>query len=111
MGNDILENELKNINGLEVYGFVSKEKLEELYRTSSLFVQPALDEPWGLVFLEALLCQLPIVGLDRNAFPELSGNGRFGFACKEEDPQLLAELLEEALSKPTRFFQNLARGT
>ena len=49
-----------------------------------------------ILFSEALLCQLPIVGLDRNAFPAACQvNGRFGFACKEEDPQLLAELLEE----------------
>jgi glycosyltransferase involved in cell wall biosynthesis len=103
VGNDTLQKQLKNITGLEVHGFVSKEKLEELYLASSLFVQPALDEPWGLVFLEALLYQLPIVGLARNAFPELSGNGRFGFACEEEDPQLLADLLEKALSNPSHL--------
>lgn len=89
-----------DLPNLTTYGFVEIEKLQSLFETHSLFLMPALNEPWGLVYLEALACQMPIVGLDRNSFPEISGNGLYGIALKDTDPAALAELLLKCFASP-----------
>jgi glycosyltransferase involved in cell wall biosynthesis len=86
-----------------VLGFVSVEELQELFNTHSLFLMPALNEPWGLVYLEAMACKMPIMGLTRNSFPELSGHGKYGFAIDEADPAMLAHALVEAFRNPERL--------
>jgi glycosyltransferase involved in cell wall biosynthesis len=59
-----------------------------------------LNEPWGLVYIEAMLCKMPIVGINRNSFPELSGYGRFGKGIEHPDPYELADVIVNLLSNP-----------
>jgi len=92
-----------NLPNTTVLGFVSLEQLQELFQTHSLFVLPALNEPWGLVYLEAMACKMPIVGLNRNAFPELSGYGAYGFGIDEPDAAALGEVLVAAFRDPQRL--------
>lgn len=77
----------------------------ELFRKAALYVMPALHEPNGITYLEALANRTPIVGLDRFALPEFTGNGSWGFMAAEPDPNLLADTLEEALSDKERLRQ------
>ncbi len=91
-----------NIN---VLGFVSLEELQALFDSHSLFLMPAFNEPWGLVYLEAMVCKMPIMGLERNSFPELSGNGRFGFNITSEDPAVLGDAIVDAFSDLTRLHE------
>lgn len=85
---------LKPSPGIRVLGHVSIETLQELFNTHTLFLMPALNEPWGLVYLEAMLCKMPIMGLDRNGFPELSGHGKFGFSiATATDDEIAAQIL------------------
>ena len=83
---------------IKVYGFISTDELQNIFNKCSLFLMPALNEPWGLVYLEALACKIPIVGLNRNSFPEISQNGKYGFGLEDEDPEKLCKILIEAFS-------------
>lgn len=58
---------------------------------------PALCEPNGITYLEALANKTPIVGLNRFAFPEFSGYGKYGFICPCDDPKTLSCVLKNAL--------------
>lgn len=58
---------------------------------------PAINEPWGLVYLEALSCKTPIIGLNRNAFPEICNFGQYGFILEKPDPEELANVIMAAL--------------
>lgn len=86
-------------------GFVPLAKLQELFDTHSLFMMPAIYEPWGLVYLEAMSCKMPIMGLNRNSFPELSGYGQYGFAIDEPDPKAIAKTIVDIFSDCTRLKQ------
>jgi glycosyltransferase involved in cell wall biosynthesis len=77
---------------------LSWEELEDLFNSASLFAMPALYEPWGLVYLEALACRTPILGLNRNALPEFTQNGKFGFLIDEPSPSAVANALCAALA-------------
>lgn len=103
VGQDDKADELRGLAGVTSFGFMPYEKLTRLFAEASLFVMPALCEPWGLVYLEALASRTPIVGLDRFAFPEISGAGSFGFACSDPDPARLADTILEALSNTERL--------
>jgi glycosyltransferase involved in cell wall biosynthesis len=84
--------------GIKTLGFVSIQILQELFNSHSLFLMPATNEPWGLVYLEALACKTPIMGLNRNAFPELSGHGKYGYILNNETPEELAGQLLKVMN-------------
>ncbi len=79
------------------------EELQDLYRSATLLVQPMLNDPWGQVFLEAMVSRTPVVGLNRNGLPEITGHGRYGFLVDRAEPGALAAAIVEALSDPTRL--------
>jgi len=87
-----------NLPNVKTYGFISIEELQNIFNESSLFLMPAINEPWGLVYLEALACKMPIVGLNRNSFPEISGYGEYGFGIDDINPNKLSEVLIQAFS-------------
>jgi glycosyltransferase involved in cell wall biosynthesis len=82
---------------------LSWRELEALFNTSSLFAMPAIYEPWGLVYLEALACRTPVLGLNRNALPEFTQNGKFGFLVDEPTAEAVASALRDALSDTNRL--------
>lgn len=91
--------------GITSLGFISLEELQELFNTHSLFLMPAINEPWGLVYLEALACKMPIIGLNRNAFPELSGYGKHGYILKDETSSELSNQLLKVMASPEELKQ------
>jgi glycosyltransferase involved in cell wall biosynthesis len=78
-------------------------ELQRLYRDSALLVQPMLNDPWGQVYLEAMVSRTPVMGLCRNGLPELVDGGRHGFLVDRPDPQALAEAIVSAISDPARL--------
>ncbi len=86
-------------------GHVPWEELQQLFNDAALYAMPATAEPWGLVYLEALACKTPILGLNRHAIPELTGHGRYGFMAAKSDAQSVAETILNAF----RDFQRLQK--
>jgi glycosyltransferase involved in cell wall biosynthesis len=78
-------------------------ELQSLYRGASLLVQPMLNDPWGQVYLEALMSRTPVLGLDRNGLPEIVAGGRCGFLVERPDPRLIAEAILDAVADPERL--------
>lgn len=95
---------------IRFFGHVPLADLQGLYRESTLLVQPMLNDPWGQVYLEALVSRTPVVGLRRNGLPEICGDGRFGFLVDRVEPQALADMIVEALSDPDRLARMGAEG-
>jgi glycosyltransferase involved in cell wall biosynthesis len=81
-----------------------------LYRQAALFVQPMLNDPWGQVYLEALVSRTPVLGLNRNGLPEIIKNGRHGFLVEEANAEALAAAMLDAMSDPHRLDRMGLRG-
>lgn len=79
--------------------------LETLYRDAALLVQPMLNDPWGQVYLEALVSRTPVLGLDRNGLPEIVCGGRHGFLVAQPDPAAIAAAILDATADPARLEQ------
>jgi glycosyltransferase involved in cell wall biosynthesis len=86
--------------GVRVLPRVDVRTLQGLFEAASLFAMPAIWEPWGLVYLESLLCRTPVLGLRRNALPEITADGRFGFLVDKADPRPIASEILRALAHP-----------
>jgi glycosyltransferase involved in cell wall biosynthesis len=89
-----------DIPQVTVTGHISWTELRNLFHQASLFAMPALHEPWGLVYLEALACKLPILGLNRNSLPEITQNGQFGYLVDVPAKEEIAHAIERAFSDP-----------
>ncbi len=85
------------------FGFLELPELQALFERASLFAMPAVQEPWGLVLIEALLCKTPLLGLNRGAFPEIARQGRFGFVVEEPTADAVAAGVLEAFSDTSRL--------
>lgn len=95
--------EIVGLAGVRGTGWISAEELQALYEQASLFVMPAMYEPWGLAYLEALACRTPLMGLARNAYPEISEHGRFGFVAASTEAEAFARELLGALDDTDRL--------
>jgi glycosyltransferase involved in cell wall biosynthesis len=58
--------------GLEVTGYVTRERLRELYRSARVFVYPSRFEGFGIPPLEAMACGAPVLATRTGAIPEFA---------------------------------------
>ncbi len=58
---------------IDVLGYVSAAKLEDLYRRARIFAFPSLDEGFGMPVLEAMAHRIPVVTSHCSALPEVAG--------------------------------------
>jgi glycosyltransferase involved in cell wall biosynthesis len=98
------------IQNVRVTGYISWDELQELYDKASLFAMPALYEPWGQVYVEALQCKAPILGLNRNSLPEITDQGKYGILIDEPVPEAVAEGLIWAFENPEKLEQMALKG-
>ncbi len=91
-------------------------ELSAVLTAGTVFVCPSVYEPLGIVNLEAMACELPVVGTNTGGIPEVVADGETGWIVPIEqlqdgtgtpvDPDRfvadLAATLTEALSDPLR---------
>ncbi len=92
-------------DGVEIIGRVAKDAangqatLSDLYRRADVFCMPSLFEPFGVVFIEAMLHGVPCIGSDRCAIPEIISHGETGWVVPLDDIDALRVRLIAALSR------------
>lgn len=91
------------MDGVDYYYNMPRAKTKELFKECTLYTMPAISEPNGITYLEALANKAPIVGLNRYSIPEFTGNGKYGFISKEDDADSLANIIIDALSNKNRL--------
>lgn len=62
------------VNDIEVTGYVSPERLADLYDRASIFAFPSLDEGFGMPILEAMVRGIPVITSNRSATAEVAGD-------------------------------------
>jgi glycosyltransferase involved in cell wall biosynthesis len=82
-------------NGVEYVGEVNDQQKNVLLGSAAALVVPIeWEEPFGIVFAEALACGTPVICSPRGALPEFIENGIHGFHIHsvEEGIQAIAKL-------------------
>jgi len=86
--------------GVTNLGLVPLEAVERLLCEATLFVLPTLREPFGIAFLDAMLCKVPCVGTQVGAVPEILGDA--GICVAPADAEALAAAISALLDDPAR---------
>jgi|SRR5579872_1811567 len=88
--------------GVDIVGRIPLEEVARYYRCASVFCLPTLNEPFGLVFLEAFSYGLPVVATQLGAIPEIVADGSSGYLVAPQSSSELAQALELLLGDPKR---------
>jgi len=90
----------RNIPGVRFVGRLELHEVAEQLSGASLFVMPSYYEPFGIAFLDAMICGLPCIGTSVGAAPEIIADGETGFIVPPNHPEALAEKICTILSSP-----------
>lgn len=89
-----LAQELGVADKVRFMGKVPIDDLPDLYRAADIFALPSTGEGFGIVFLEAMACGIPAIGLNIGGAPDALADGELGICVDEQDfPAALARAL------------------
>jgi glycosyltransferase involved in cell wall biosynthesis len=95
-----LASELRLAEAVRFTGALSDDRLELLYRQADIFCLPSVQEGFGIAFLEAMACGLPVVATHASAIPEVVPDRRAGLLVAPADVAALTHALIELLARP-----------
>jgi len=81
-------------------GVISQAEVIKWYQKASVFVCPSFYEPLGIVNLEAMSCETPVVASNVGGIPEAIQNGRNGILVPPGNVVELARSIQYLLDNP-----------
>lgn len=93
----------KDCDNVNFLGFVTRDKLAELYNKCDVFVFPTLGEGYGLVILEALSCGLPCIVSNLAGGNDAISDGNNGFVFTAGDDDALRSKIEWFIEHPNEI--------
>ena len=81
-------------------GYIPEEEKAAHYRLADAFVMPGRGEGFGIVYLEAMACGIPVVASKADASREAVLGGQLGVLADPANPQEIRAAIKEALSRP-----------
>ncbi len=85
---------------IQFRGFVPEETKYQLLQAADVFVLPSLHEAFGLVYLEAMHCGLPVVAGRPGGQEDYLSDGRTGFLVPHADIDALVAALQRLVIDP-----------
>lgn len=83
-----------------LHGFVTDEKLEELYEQADCVLAPSLYESFGLVYLEAINHNKPLIAIGQGAITELFEKDNEVLLASIVNPKEIIDLLKKLKNQP-----------
>ena len=79
-------------------GQVASNELPDYFALADVYAMPSTGEGFGIVFLEAAACSLPVIGGNRDGSLDALADGALGRAIDPDDSEALAGAIIAALS-------------
>jgi starch synthase len=89
-------------NVLWLAEMVPVDEVVELYSHAAVFACPSIYEPFGLINLEAMACETPVVASAVGGIPEVVEDGVSGVLVPPGRPAALAAAIRALLADPER---------
>lgn len=91
-----LAKKLKVEKKLHFTGFVPEKDMTKYYSSADVFVLPSLYEPFGIVLLEAMACETPVVAAGSGGIPEVVDKS--GIIVKPRNEKQIAKGVNDLLA-------------
>lgn len=78
-------------------GRVSEEELPDYYRASDLFIMPSKGEGFGIVYLEAMACGLPVIAGSQDGSVDALRNGELGILINPDSVSEAADAIRTVM--------------
>ncbi len=77
-----------------------RRDVARIMAAADVYTMPSFEEPFGVVFLEAMAMRLPVIGVDNGGTPEVVEHGRAGLLSPPWDVPALAANINAFLADP-----------
>ena len=88
---------------VDFIGTLRHDQVPDLLRQSDLFVRPSRAEGFGVSFIEAMACGLPVVTCPSGGILDFVKEGETGRLVPPNDPEALAKAVTELMKNTTSY--------
>lgn len=81
-------------NEIVFLGDVLHSEIPKYIACSDIFIRPSLAEGFGIVFLEAMACNVPVIGTPVGGIPDFLEDKKTGLFCQPGNPKDIAEKIK-----------------
>lgn len=85
-------------DSLFLTGFVPEEELVDHFLLGDVFVMPSTNEGFGIVFIEAMVCGLPVVAGNKDGSVDALANGALGQLVDPHSMEAITQAIINGLS-------------
>jgi len=78
----------------------NQQDIEEIITCADVLIQPSEHESFGLVPLEAMACEVPVIATASGGIREVIKDGETGYLCEVGDTDTMAGHAIELLANP-----------
>ncbi len=83
---------------IKILNPVSQEKLREIYNKAAVVVLNSLNEGFGLILTEAMLCRTVVIGTESGGITDIIEDGDSGLLVPPDNSERLVEALKRLLT-------------
>lgn len=109
---EYFENEIKPIlnSKIKYRGEADHKTKNKFYGQARALLAPIQwDEPFGLVFIEAMACGTPVIAFRKGAVPEVIVDGKTGFICPPNDFQCMVKAVKKIAAMPEKEYLQMRK--
>ncbi len=89
-------------NTVHLLGAVSDEEVKQQLLSAHMFALASFSEPLGVVYMEAMSCEVPTIATNAGGVPELIDHGVDGLLIPPHDADALANQIEQLARSPSQ---------
>ena len=88
----------KNI--VQIHKMLNEDQAAQLYSNARAFICPSIYEPFGIINLEAMACQAPVIASAVGGIVEIVVPDKTGILVEPAKPRQLSEAIKRVLADP-----------